>query len=175
LGHVHLARVAREAAGLDEVKFLPCRISPHKTGRASAPAADRLEMLRLATRDLPWAVVDDFEFHRPEPSYSYLTAEAFHSRDPDAEWFWIMGGDQWRTLPTWKQPERLAARVTFLVLSREDRPQPRAQFRMQRVESPEHPASATAIRASAAAGELRVDWLEPAVADYILRRGLYHG
>jgi nicotinate (nicotinamide) nucleotide adenylyltransferase len=118
LGHVHIARAARETAELDEVRFLPCRISPHKLGQVSAPAEDRLAMLRLATESLPWALVDDFELHSPEPSYSYVTAEALTRRLPDVEWFWIMGTDQWEALPRWKHPERLAACVTFLVLSR---------------------------------------------------------
>ncbi|RYD35901.1 MAG: nicotinic acid mononucleotide adenylyltransferase, partial [Verrucomicrobiaceae bacterium] len=61
LGHVHLADLARETLGLDEVRFIPCRISPHKTGTHPAGPADRLEMLELATAGLPWAVVDDIE------------------------------------------------------------------------------------------------------------------
>lgn len=173
LGHVHLARAAREIAGLDEVWFLPCRISPHKLSQVSAPAEDRLAMLRLATASLPWAVVDDFELHAPEPSYSYVTAESLTRRHPDAEWFWIMGTDQWKALPRWKHPERLAACVTFLVLSRGEPPVPREGFRLHVVPGTEHPASATAIRASIAAGDSIPPWLDPRVADYIARHGLY--
>ena len=36
LGHRHMAEVAVKALGLDEVRFIPCRISPHK--QESAPA-----------------------------------------------------------------------------------------------------------------------------------------
>jgi nicotinate-nucleotide adenylyltransferase len=173
LGHVHLARAAREAAELDEVRFLPCRISPHKLGQVSAPSEDRLAMLRLATESLSWAVVDDFELHAPEPSYSYLTAQALTRRNPEAEWFWIMGTDQWEALPRWKHPERLATCVTFLVLTRGESPVPRDGFRMREVPGAGHPASATAIRASLASGEPMPPWLDPAVADYIARHGLY--
>ena len=51
LGHIHLATLAREALDLDEVRFLPCRISPHKAGSQPASGEDRCEMLRLATED----------------------------------------------------------------------------------------------------------------------------
>jgi len=173
LGHVHLARAARDAAKLDEVRFLPCRVSPHKLGQVSAPGEDRLAMLRLATGPLPWAVVDDFELHAPEPSFSYLTAEHYVRRDPHAEWFWIMGTDQWEALPRWKHPERLAACMTFLVLSRGKSPAARNGFRMREVPATEHPASATVIRARVAAGESVSAWVDPAVAGYIARRGLY--
>ena len=68
LGHVEIARRAKDLLELDQVRFLPCHTSPHKQGVASAPAVDRLEMARLATQDLPWAVVDDFAV-----SYTHLT------------------------------------------------------------------------------------------------------
>lgn len=172
LGHLHLAELAREAADLDEVRFLPCRISPHKVGRATAPGAHRLEMLRLATRGIPWMTVDDYELNGPEPSYSYATAEAMAAREPGAEWFWLMGGDQWEALPRWKNPERLAELVTFLVLARGDSPEPRAGYRMQ-VVAGDHPASSTAIRESVTAGKGPHPWLAPAVAGYLRENGIY--
>lgn len=173
LGHVHMARLAKDAAELDEVRFMPCRISPHKVGRATAPAEDRVEMLRLATRDLPWAKVEDYELTGPEPSFSYLTAEALSAKEPEAEWFWLMGGDQWNALPRWKRPEQLAAVVTFLVLARGgDTPQPREGFRMQVVPG-DHPASATAIREGVQRGRTLRDWMNPEVGEYLEKRGLY--
>ncbi len=173
LGHVHMAKLAKDSADLDEVRFMPCRISPHKIGHATAPAEDRLEMLRLATKDLPWAKVEDYELTSPEPSYSYLTAEALSAREPGVEWFWLMGGDQWEALPRWKHPERLAAVVTFLVLARGGQtPQPREGCRMQVIPG-DHPASATAIRDSCRSGLLVNQWLAPEVADFLGRRHLY--
>ena len=106
------------ALALDEVRFLPCRISPHKTDARPASGEDRFEMLSLATVDLPWAVVDDFELYQPAPSFSYQTAEAMVDRFPDSRLFWIMGGDQWDALPQWRHPELLADCVEFIVLAR---------------------------------------------------------
>jgi len=166
LGHVHLADVARRAVGLDEVRFIPCQISPHKTGTLPASPADRLEMLRLATEDLPWAVVDDIELTSTEPNFSYRTAERMHARFPEDRLFWIMGGDQWAALPTWKHPEILAELVEFIVLARNDAPQPREGYRM-RLATGEHPASSTAIRQG------QVEHLHPAALDHITRRSLY--
>ena len=166
LGHIHLADHARQALALDQVRFLPCRISPHKTGARPAAAADRLEMLRLATADLPWAVVDDCELRRAGPSFSYQTAEAMAARFPNARLFWIMGGDQWDALPQWEQPARLAARVEFIVLARGARPQPRAGHVLHLIDEP-HPASATAIRDAIARGATSHPWLAPPVANWL--------
>ena len=172
LGHVYLAGLAQQALGLDEVRFVPCRISPHKPGQEPTPPEDRLEMLQRATAELPWAVVDDCELWRDEPSYSYATAEAMHVRFPAARLFWILGGDQWTALPQWRQPERLAACVEFIVFSRGDPPQPREGYVMHALAGT-HPAAATAIRAAVALGQTTHPWLAPAVAEWIVRRGLY--
>ncbi len=173
LGHLHLATLAKEALDLDEVRFLPCRISPHKEGSQPASGEDRCEMLRLATVELPWAVVDDFELHQPSPSYSFQTAEAMALRFPDARLFWIMGGDQWDVLPTWKNPERLAALVEFIVLTRGESLKAHAGFRLHALPDKGHPASATRIRQSLENGESAHSWLDARVADWIHQRRLY--
>jgi nicotinate-nucleotide adenylyltransferase len=166
LGHIHLADTARKALALDEIRFIPCRISPHKSGTLPASPEDRLAMLKLATAGLAWAVVDDIELQSEGPNYSYLTAEELHRRFPKDRLFWIMGGDQWAKLPTWKHPEKLAAIVEFIVLARNDSPAPREGYRMHLVHG-EHPASSTVIRTGSR------EHLHPSVMDHIGNRLLY--
>jgi nicotinate-nucleotide adenylyltransferase len=173
LGHVYMAQQAQTALALDEVRFLPCWISPHKVGlEPASPVDDRVEMLRRATAELPWAAVDDFELRRGGVSYSYETAEAMRERFPGARLFWIMGGDQWAALLRWHQPQRLSACVEFVVFARGNELVPRAGSLMQALAG-SHPASATAIRQAFALGHTSHPWLHPAVADWIVRRRLY--
>lgn len=172
LGHIYLATLAQEALALDEVRFLPCKISPHKSGTAPASAEDRLKMLELATATLPWAIVDDFEITQPGPSFSYLTAEAMHQRFPDARLFWIMGGDQWAALPTWKHPEILAQHVEFIVLSRGAVLQANENFRHHTITGA-HPACATTVRSAIASGATSHPWLDPQVSAWIAENQLY--
>ncbi len=173
LGHIHLATLAKDALDLDEVRFLPCRISPHKTGARPTGGGDRCEMLKLATAHLTWAVVDDYELHRPAPSFSYQTAEAMAAALPGSRLFWIMGGDQWLALPEWKHPERLAAIVEFVVLARGAATiEPREGYRLHVVMG-EHPASATEIRESFAKGDETHPWLNPELSRWISNKCLY--
>ncbi|MDP3850961.1 MAG: nicotinate (nicotinamide) nucleotide adenylyltransferase [Luteolibacter sp.] len=173
LGHIHLAEAARRHMKLDEVRFLPCRISPHKTGSLPSSPADRMAMLRLATGDFPWAVVDDFELRHERPSYSYQTAGAMAERFPGARLFWIMGGDQWDALPSWAEPQRLAACVEFIVFARGGVPKPRAGYVMHAINAG-HPASATAIRNAITHGDGEHAWLAPPVDTYIREHRIYH-
>lgn len=173
LGHIHLAESAKTQLRLDEVRFLPCQISPHKLDQKPTPAADRLQMLRLATAKLPWAVVDDFEIQREGPSYSWQTAEAMVARFPESRIYWIMGVDQWRVLPQWARAERLAECVEFIVSARGEKPEPQLGFRLHTLDD-EHPAAATLIRAEVSRGAVDHPWLDPAVSDWIRECGLYH-
>lgn len=171
LGHVSAARAAVEALALDRVLFLPCRVSPHKQDRRSAAPDHRLAMLELAIRRLPWAGIDRFELDQPAPSYSWRTVLATRERFPDARLFWLLGGDQWRDLPTWVRPEILARELEFIVVARDGEVARRQGWTCHHL-PPVHPANASAIRASAPVG-LRSDWLDPAVAGYIREHRLY--
>ncbi len=170
-GHLEMARCAKQALQLARVVFIPCRISPHKTGSHPASSADRLKMLELATEGLAWASIDDLETRQDGPSYSWKTAEAVHQRHPDAKLFWIMGNDQWQALPRWEQPARLAQLVEFIVLCRGGFPDPQPGFTMHPVRF-EHPANSTTIRQAIARGE-SPRWLDTKVAGWIRQHGLY--
>ncbi len=167
-----MAEAAVRSLGLDEVRFIPCRISPHKQESAAVSAEDRLAMLRLAMADAPWAVIDDLELRRDGPSFSYETAEAMRAQFPDAKLYWIMGGDQWEALPKWKHPERLTRCVEFIVVSRGGNIPSSDLFTMHPLTN-EHPASATEIRRALAGGDAKDDWLHPDVAEYIRAHRLY--
>ncbi|MBK1834978.1 nicotinate (nicotinamide) nucleotide adenylyltransferase [Roseibacillus ishigakijimensis] len=176
-GHMEVADQAVTALALSRVVFLPCRQSPHKVQRAGASEADRLAMLRLATQDQPWAVVDDWEYHQPVPSYSWRTAEAFQVKYPRARLSWLMGWDQWAVLPSWSRFDYLAELVSFIVHDRDGRgaedapsyPGVRVTF-----VSGHHPASSSRIRDLRATGqEAPAGWLAPSVQRYLEREALY--
>lgn len=162
-GHLFLAERARERVGLDEVWFVPCQISPHKGHRPPSMGGKRLRWLELATEGLEWARVLDIELRREGPSFSYETLAELDREYPEHEWFWIMGGDQWRLLGSWARPDLLAELATFLVLARDgEEVEEREGWRMMVVPG-EHPASSTAIRDALARGERGVSYLDPRV------------
>jgi len=163
-GHIYLATLAREAANLDEVWFLPCRVSPHKTASPPTPGATRANWLRIALAGISWAKTDLTELDADGISFSYRTLEKLVSLHPGNKWFWIMGGDQWAALDTWKHPEILAALAEFIVLARNGGVVlPRDGYRMRLVRG-EHPASATEIRTAIAAKETEIPHLHREIA-----------
>lgn len=170
-GHIHIAKSAQEKLQLDRIIFLPCRQSPHKLNYTPADDHHRLAMCKIATAGLPWAEVDNYDLTAPNPSYSWRTAEAFKSRYPHAELYWLMGTDQWLALPHWHQPERLAQLVKFIVFSRGEKAKPQ-ELALPFTIDGDHPSSATEIRAQLQAGKMP-HALQPEVLEYIIDHQLY--
>ncbi len=171
--HPAIARAAVGQAELDQVIFLPAAQSPLKTRGPAASGELRVEMLRAALAGESWAEVSGWELDRPGPSYSWQTVEHFRKEQPETEWFWLMGVDQWQQLERWQRWEHLAGMVTFLVFTRDGLlPQPREGVRAIFLGG-EFAGSSTAVRAARREGR---DWetlVAPGVAAVIRREGLY--
>jgi len=130
LGHFLIGRLAWENFRLDEVIYLPCAQSPLKKYQPVAPAADRLRWLKQSLVGQRWAKVSNWEIGRSGVSYSIDTAAQWKKKMPSAKLFWIMGSDQWRALPDWKDFRKLARWVHFLVFPRPEKPKARSGISM---------------------------------------------
>ncbi len=117
-GHLLVAQAALEELALDRLFFIPAAQSPFKPGSLPAADAARLRMLRRSLAGQSRTEVFCDELIRGGVSYSIDTVNAFRSRDPGAELFWLIGADHVPTLPQWRQAEALAEAVTFVVIPR---------------------------------------------------------
>jgi nicotinate-nucleotide adenylyltransferase len=117
LGHLILAEACREACALDRVWFVVAGTPPHKPGERT-PVADRLEMVRIAVAGHPAFEVSEIEAKGPGPHYSVATLEAIGRDRPEDELFFLIGSDSLADLPSWRQPERIAALATIVVVNR---------------------------------------------------------
>lgn len=73
LGHLNLAVEIMEKRQLDEVWFCPARVNPFKQDEQATDAFQRLEMVKIAIRDIPFFRAVDVEMSREGPSYTYDT------------------------------------------------------------------------------------------------------
>lgn len=120
LGHLHAARLAREALGLDKVLFIPTNIPPHKAlPEDTATVADRCEMVRLLLADTPWARLDTLEVARGGASYTVDTLRALHARGERALYL-IVGTDMLLSFDRiWRAPEEIVRLSTLAVCARD--------------------------------------------------------
>ena len=170
-GHLILARQALEEFKLDRLVFVPASESPFKIQNHSAPAGDRLAMLRLAIAGEDRFSADPLEIERGGISYSIDTVKMFRNRDPGAELFFLVGEDNADRLTEWHRFEELKKLVCFVVLSRsEDFQSPEYPVVQRRIE-----ISSTEIR-NRVANQESITYLVPeSVKHYIEQHQLYQG
>jgi nicotinate-nucleotide adenylyltransferase len=178
VAHVALARVAEDTLRLDRLCWLPAGDAWQKD-RALTDASHRVAMLQLATAGEPRWVIDERETRRAGPSYTIETVLELQAAHPGAEWFVVIGQDQYARLHTWHRWRELLPRVTWAVAGRAGE-EPRAcaevaalPHRVQPLPLPPLHVSATDIRARRARGEGIDGLVPPAVAAYIERNHLY--
>jgi len=120
LGHLRLAELAQEHLSLDEVRFIPTHISPHKpTEGPSGPLRLRLLEDALADSERPFRV-ERIEIDRGGTSYTVDTLEALQAREPGHTWIFLVGSDQLEILPTWHRVERIFELASLAVAPRPD-------------------------------------------------------
>ena len=104
IGHLILAEEAWFQLQLDRVYLVPAGDPPHKRGRRLAPVHDRLCMAELATADVDYLLVSNFDAVRPGPHYSVDLVRLVQTQEgPATDIFFLMGMDSLRDLPTWHQ------------------------------------------------------------------------
>ncbi len=119
LGHLILAREARERLGLDRVVFIPAGVSPFKLDAPPAAAEVRLEMVRAAVAGEPGFAVDDLEVRREGASFAVQTVRELRERaGSGVEFFYFIGDDNIADLGKWREIDELRRLVTFVVLTR---------------------------------------------------------
>jgi nicotinate-nucleotide adenylyltransferase len=119
LGHLELARRVLTLFALDEFRFVPALLAPHKLKREVSAAWHRYAMLALATQDEPRMFVETFELDAPGRHYTVDTLDHFVTSLGDrASLFFIMGADSWSEITTWHEWERLLATANHVVVTR---------------------------------------------------------
>ena len=107
VGHLALAKAARETLGLDEIVFLPAARNPLKSRRIGTSGADRLAMIRLLIRGQEGMAASDMELTRGGVSYTVDTLGELQMVQPAEYWF-LMGADGIAQLHEWRNTVRIA-------------------------------------------------------------------
>ena len=175
LGHLLVAQAAMEELGLDRLFFIPAAQSPFKPENQPAPAATRLQLLRLALAGKSDCELDDQEIRRGGISYTVDTLRAYANRFPEAKLFYLIGADHISKLNGWREPDELARLAEFVAIPRPGQsvaafPKP---FRGCTLKGFPLGVSSSQIRARVKAGLTIENLVPPAVANAIRAARLY--
>lgn len=181
--HINLAKRFCDAMKLDKLILIPTFIPPHKSAENLADAQHRLEMCRIASRELDRIEVSDFEILGEGRSYTCMTLNYLHEKYPDSELFLLMGADMFLTVQEWKNPSELFKLSTICAAARERNERTVLEAHAQKLEMlgarcvvldiEPIPLSSTGIRGALAHGEDVSELLDAGVLEYIKRNGIY--
>ena len=175
--HEALARAGIDQLRLDKLFILPTGDAWHKT-RQLTPASHRLQMARLAFAGMPKVQVDDRELRRSGPTYSVDTLRELQAEDPGALLHLLIGEDQAAGFTRWHAWEEVARLAVLCVAGRGsgaglDALRALPGVRVEVLQLPAMPESATDIRNRLTMGQDITDLVAPAVASYIETHHLY--
>lgn len=172
LGHLIIANEVLDQLGLDEVMFMPNHEPPHKERNSGTTGHDRLTMLKLAIEGHPSFSIESFELNQQGRSYTYDTMKKLTEKNPDNEYYFIIGADMVEYLPHWYNIEELIKLVQFVGANR---PNHRLEtpYPVTMVEVPMIEISSSMIRSRVQRGNTIRYLLPDPVSRYIEENHLY--
>ena len=177
IGHTSLAQAICEQKLVDEVWLVVSPLNPFKRNRSDELLDDhiRLEMAKIATRDISCIKVSDIEFDMPKPSYTYDTLKALKQRYPQHKFSLIIGADNWIAFSKWYKSDEIMANHNIIVYRR-----PGCEIDLSSVpknvtvaSTELYNVSSTQIREGIKNGSDVSMYLNPKVLNYIKTNGLY--
>lgn len=122
IGHMILAEYTMEALQLDKILFVPVGDHPFKRNGTRTDAQHRLAMLQLAISGNTRFDISTVDMDRLGPHYSADTVAIIQTDYPQAQLYFVMGGDNLRALPTWTRARELYEGCRLAVMRRSDEP-----------------------------------------------------
>lgn len=184
IGHLLIAEQSYHEYGLDYVLFMPAGHPPHKQQENIVENKDRLAMLLLATENVPYFHVSDYELNKQGLSYTSQTLAHLTFQSPENDYYFIMGADSVKDLGHWHHPEEILKMAHILAAVRgdtdiealkEEAQKLKQQYnaRISLLGAPELDISSRELRERVVRGHSIRFMVPDKVRDYIYDHGLY--
>lgn len=170
--HLVVADQVRQQLGLDKVLLMPEYLPPHVDAKGTIAEHHRLKMLELAIEGIEGLEIETIELERKGISYTYDTMLLLNERDPDTDYYFIIGADMVDYLPKWHRIDELVEIVQFVGVQR-PRYKAGTSYPVIWVDVPLMDISSSMVRDFVAKGLTPNFMLPKPVLDYIKKEGLY--
>lgn len=126
LAHLRLMRAAVDALGAEKGIFVPSnhayverKMRRQRQEKEVLPEDMRLEMLAAMCKEDSRLAVDTCEYGRDPSAKTFETMETIQEKYPEAELYFVAGGDKLAVIPRWHRKEEFLQRFRLLVTRRE--------------------------------------------------------
>jgi nicotinate-nucleotide adenylyltransferase len=118
VGHLVIANYMAQRKEIDEVWFVVSPLNPLKSKASILPDYHRLRLVNEAIFENSLLKASDIEFNLPQPSYTIDTLTYLAEKFPSNRFSVIMGEDNLKTLPKWKNYNEIVNHYGVLVYPR---------------------------------------------------------
>ena len=177
VGHLIIANHLVEFSDLDEVWFVVTPHNPHKKKKTLLEDHHRLAMVRIAVENYPKLQASNVEYDLPQPNYTVNTLAYLEEKHPKNNFCLIMGEDNLKSFPKWKNYEVILERYSIYVYPRISEGTVETQFdnheKIVKVDAPIIELSSTFIRNGIKSGKNIRPMLSAEVWKYLDEMNFY--
>lgn len=184
--HRRVCEAALAQLPIERLLVLPAGDHPWKRDGQLAPGAHRLAMCRIAFDGLPRVVIDDREIRRGGVSFTVDTLQELADENPGIPLWFVIGADNWRQLPMWREHHRILQLAKIATFPRvgwsvdsaaleglDLDPEERASLLAGSLRLDPDSIAASDVRARIARGERSIAELDPRVESYVRDHHIY--
>ncbi len=183
-GHLLLAETAYHQFELDEILFMPTKNPYYKKLTSNVTEEDRVAMVKLAIENNAHFRFSGEELKREGATYTVETLRNLTRKNPETEYYFIMGADSLYHIESWKEPDEILKMAVILVAGRGGGPSSSLNSQIEYIEnkydasifslnSPMLEISSNDIRRRLRSGESIRYLLPHEVSEYIYAHQLY--
>jgi nicotinate-nucleotide adenylyltransferase len=172
IGHLIMANEVFHALQLDEIRFMPNAIPPHKVALDLCTTAQRKEMVNLAIQSIPYFSIEQIELVRGGRSYTFDTMVELQSKEPNTQFSFLIGSDMIASLDSWYRIDELVQLVQLVGVKRPGY-EAKTTYPVHQIEVPQIDLSSTILRKRIALHQDVTFLIPDAVQDYIRQEKLY--
>jgi nicotinate-nucleotide adenylyltransferase len=166
-----------EFSDLDEVWFVVTPHNPHKKKKTLLEDHHRLAMVRIAVEEYPNLKASNVEFDLPQPNYTVNTLAYLEEKYPKKNFCLIMGEDNLKSFPKWKNYDVILDRYSIYIYPRISEGIVETQFdnheKIKKVDAPIIELSSTFIRKGIKSGKNIRPMLSAEVWKYLDEMNFY--
>ena len=171
IGHLILANYILENTDMAELWFVVSPQNPFKEKKSLLKDYHRFDMVQMALKNYPKMRASNVEFSLPTPSYTTHTLAYLQEKYPESSFSLIMGEDNLKSLPKWKNAETLIKNHQIIVYPRISTGATEEisfdKENIHKISAPIIELSATEIRSMIKEGKNVRPMLPPEVFDFI--------